>query len=115
MVLIPNTTGVESANTNVIGRRSHVAQDSVANITKKYRSNSVTKWRAHWLLKTRCGMLPSNIAKTKNYLSGRVFFLSADDGITVDGVDVMAELEDFFDENIRKRRRRKACERIRES
>ena len=27
VVLIPNTTGVESANTNVIGRRSSVARD----------------------------------------------------------------------------------------
>ena len=29
MVLIPYTTGVESANTNVIGRRSPVARDFV--------------------------------------------------------------------------------------
>ena len=29
----------------------------------------------------------------------------------VDGVDVMAELEDFFDKSIRKRKTTKACER----
>ena len=28
MVLIPNTTGVESANTNVIGQRSPVARET---------------------------------------------------------------------------------------
>ena len=54
-------------------------------VAKKYHCNSVTKQRAHWSLKTRCGMLPSN------------------------GVDVMAELGDFFDESMRKRRRTKAC------
>ena len=43
MVLIPNTTGVESANSNVIGRRSPDARDYVAIIAGKYRSNSVTK------------------------------------------------------------------------
>ena len=63
MVLIPNTTGVESANTNVIGRRSPVARDLVAITAKKYRSNSMTKQRTHWSLNTRCGMLPSNIQK----------------------------------------------------
>ena len=57
MVLIPNTTGVESANTNVIGRRSLVARD-VAITAKKYRSNSMTKRITHWSLNTRCGMLP---------------------------------------------------------
>ena len=58
MVLIPNTTGMESANTTVIGRRSPVARDNVAIVSMKYRSNSVTKRRAHWSLKTWCGMLP---------------------------------------------------------
>ena len=43
MVLTPNTTGVESANTNVIGRRSPVARDYVAITAKKYRGNSATK------------------------------------------------------------------------
>ena len=43
VVLIPNTTGVESANTNVIGRCSPITHD-------KYRSISATKRRAHWSL-----------------------------------------------------------------
>ena len=43
MVLTPNTTGVESANTNVIGRHSPVARDYVAITAKKYRGNSATK------------------------------------------------------------------------
>ena len=47
MVLIPNTTGVESANTNVIGRHSPVAQDYIAITAKKYRSNSMTKRITH--------------------------------------------------------------------
>ena len=74
MVLIPNITGVESDNTNVIGRRSPVARDWVAIFAKKYRSNSVTKRRAHWLLKTRCGMLPSNIARKPKISSVPFFF-----------------------------------------
>ena len=74
MVLIPNNTGVESPNTNVIGQCSPVARDYVAIITKKYRSNSVTRRRAHWSLKTRCGMLPSNIARKQKITSEPSFF-----------------------------------------
>ena len=62
---------------------------------KKYRSNSVTKWRAHWSLKTRCRMLPSNIARKQKILLGRLFFKGADAGIIVDGVDVITEFEVF--------------------
>ena len=44
-------------------------------------------------------MLPPNIArKQKKYLWAVFFFKGADVGIIVDGIDVMAELEDFFDE-----------------
>ena len=71
MVLIPNTTGVESANTNVIGRcSSHARQGS------EYLSNSATKRRAHWSLKTRWGMLPSNIARKQKKITsmGHLFF-----------------------------------------
>ena len=39
-------------------------------IAKKYRSNSVKKWRA------QCGMLPSNIAR-KQKITSRPFFLKA--------------------------------------
>ena len=75
MVLIPNTTGVESANTNVIGQRSPVARYLVAITAKKYRSNTVENRRAHWSLKTRCGTLPSNIArKQKKLPPGRLLF-----------------------------------------
>ena len=55
MVLIPNTTGVESANTNVIGRRS------------------------------------------------------SDVGVIADRVNVVAAVEDLFDESKRKQRRTKGC------
>ena len=64
---------MESANTNVIGRHSPVRET----IAKKYRSNSVTKWRAHWSLKTRCGMLPSSIAGKPKITSGPSFFFKA--------------------------------------
>ena len=74
MVLIPNTTGVESANTNVIGRRSPVARYKVSIIAKKYRNNLVANRRAHWSLKTRCGMLPSNITRERKKPPVRFFF-----------------------------------------
>ena len=45
-------------------------------------------------------MLPSNIAREQKITSGPSFFKGADVGIIVDGVPVMAELEDFFDESI---------------
>ena len=72
MVLIPNTTGVESADTDVIGRRSPVTRDEVAITAKKYRSNSMTKQRTHWSLNSRCGMLPCINQKLP---LGRLFFL----------------------------------------
>ena len=60
-------------------------------------------------------MLPSNIARKPKITSGpSSFFKGADVGIIVDGVDVMAALEDFFDESIRKQRT-KACGRTTES
>ena len=43
-------------------------------IAKKYRSNSVTKRRTYWSLKTRCGMLPSNIAREQKLRPDRLFF-----------------------------------------
>ena len=51
----------------------------------------------------------------KKLSMGRLYFKTADVSIIDDGVDVMAELEDFFNESIRKRRRTKACGRSRES
>ena len=60
MVVIPNTTGVESADTNVIGRRSPGAQDWVAIIAKKYRSNSEKKMESSLINKTRCGKLSND-------------------------------------------------------
>ena len=63
-------------------------------------------------------MLPSNIArKQNNYLWAVFLFFKALTSVllNVGGVDVMAELEDFFDISIRKRRRTKACGRRRES
>ena len=50
-------------------------------------------------------MLPSNIARKP----------SVDVSIIFDDVDVMAALEDLFDESIRKQTRTKACGRTRES
>ena len=61
-------------------------------IAKKYRSNSVTERRTHWSLKTRCGMLPSNIARKPKFTSGPSFLLK----VIVDGIDVMAALQYFF-------------------
>ena len=42
-------------------------------VAKKYHSNSVTKQRTHWSLKTRCVMLPSNIARKPKITSGPSF------------------------------------------
>ena len=63
----------------------------------------MTKRIAHWSLKTRCDKLPSNIASKPKITSGHVFFVGANFGTIVDGVDAMAALEDFCDESIRKR------------
>ena len=41
---------------------------------------------------------------------GRLFFYGADVGIIADGVDVMAALEDHFDERKRKQRRKRLVE-----
>ena len=41
---------------------------------KKYCSNSMTKQRIHWSLNTRCGMLPSNIARKPKITFGPSFF-----------------------------------------
>ena len=49
----------------------------------------------------------SNIAHKPKITSGQSFF--SDVGIIADGVDVMAVLEDLFDESKRKQRRTKAC------
>ena len=46
-------------------------------------------------LKTRCGMLPSNIAREQKITSGPSFFKGAGVGIIIDGIDVMAELGHF--------------------
>ena len=43
-------------------------------------------------------MLPSNIARKPKITSGPSFFFKAQTSV-VAGVDVMAELEDFFDES----------------
>ena len=40
---------------------------------------------------------------------GRLYFKGADVGIIADGVDVMAALEDHYDDSKRKQRRTKAC------
>ena len=56
-------------------------------------------------------MLPSNITREQK----PSFWFGVDAGIIVDGVDVMAELEDFSNESIRKRRRTMACGRRRVS
>ena len=37
-------------------------------------SNSMTKRRTHWSLNTRCGRLPSNIARKPKITSGPSFF-----------------------------------------
>ena len=83
VVLIPNTMGVDSANSNVIGQCCPVTQDKVANIAKKYCSYSVTKRSAYWSLKTRWGMLLiktrwgmslSNIARKQKISKGLLFF-----------------------------------------
>ena len=105
---------MESANTNVIGRRGPVAQDSVAIIAKEYRSNSLTKRRAHWSLKTRGDMLPNNIShEQNNYLYRLSFFKGDDVDIIIGGVDGMAELELFY-VSIRKRRLVEEEERVKE-
>ena len=74
MVLIPNTTGVESANTNVIGRRSPVARENGLWVSQ--RSIVAIQRQSEELigsLKTKWGMLPSNIAR-KQKIYGRLFF-----------------------------------------
>ena len=70
----------------------------------------MSKQRTHWSLNTRCGKLPSNIVRKPKITSGPSFFKSLDVGIIVDGVDVMAALEDLFDECMRKQRREKFVE-----
>ena len=61
-------------------------------------------------------MLPSNIAHKPKITSGpSIFCKGADFGIIVESVDVMAALQDLFDESIRKQRRTKASGRTRES
>ena len=59
------------------------------------------KRRAHWSLKTKCGILPSNIACKQKITSGPSFFKAQMSVLSLTAyVDVMAELEDFFDESI---------------
>ena len=62
---------------------------------RRTRSHSVTKQIAHWSLKTRSDKLPSNIAHKTKITSGPSFFLGANFGIIIDGVDVMAALKTF--------------------
>ena len=63
-----------------------IVQFRKKSIAKKYRSHSATRRRAHWSLKTRWGMLPSNIACTQKNTSTDIFFLRHDVGNIVDGV-----------------------------
>ena len=53
-----------------------------------------------------CYLVTFHVTKKLPYRPS--FFKGADIGIIVGGVDVIADLEDFFDESIRKRRRTKA-------
>ena len=68
------------------------------NIAKEYRNNSVTKRRAHWLFKTRWGMLPNNSARKKKLPLALPFFKAQTSVFIVDGV-ICYGLEDFLDES----------------
>ena len=56
-------------------------------------------------------MLPSNIAHKPKITSGpSIFFKGADFGIIVEGVDVMAALQDLFDESIQNKEEQRLVE-----
>ena len=70
-----------------------------------YHSNSVANRRAHWSLKTRYGVLPSNIAREQKITSGLSYFLRRRCRY-YRGIDVMAELG-LFDESMYTRTKNK--------